>query len=103
MAYLGEILAIIGALCTITLAVLNVLKGRKLKHVDDVESVVKAIGEAVDQVKPVLDPDDARAVTGAIESRARAGGVLGVLDRVLARHGVNAKSRDELKRDANLS
>lgn len=60
------------------------------------EQVVAAIGAAVNTVTPLLGVDKARTLKSTIKGNASAAGVLGDLDGLLKRHGLNDRSTAEL-------
>jgi hypothetical protein len=90
----------LGILATAALSILKMLDKAKIRVLEKeravLTEVVTAIGEAVDEVKPILSSSDAKEVTGAIQRHAIAKGVLLPLDTLLADKGLNQADREQL-------
>ena len=97
---LQALLTTLGILATAVLAILKKLDKAKIQGLEKerqvLTDVATAIAEGVDEVKPLLGKVEAQEVTGAIQRRATAKGVLAPLDTLLAAKGLNQKTRDEL-------
>ena len=99
---MAEILATLSSLAMVVLVLLKFLDRVKIagleKEREVVRSVAVALGEAVDEVKPILGATDARILTGTIRDKveAKGGSVALTLETLLAAHGLNTKSRGEL-------
>lgn len=89
----SEVIAIVVAVLGVVAAVLQAL-GKKAAA-----SAVEGIGAAVDRFKKVVPAETAKTLTAAIKTETANRGVLGLLDRILKRSGLNAKSRAEMLRE----
>jgi hypothetical protein len=95
------ITTIVVALVALALAVIRILKDSATKastkdKLEKTEKIVVAIGSAINAVTPMLGLDEAKRLKSTIKGTAQTGGVLGDLDGLIKRHGLNDRTTAEL-------
>jgi hypothetical protein len=92
---IAGIITVLSILSAVGLVLLRRVDKAKVKWAGTLETVLVTIGEGVDAYKGIAG-DEAKTLTAHIKTKASQRGVLGDLDRVLAKHGINQKSTAEL-------
>lgn len=74
----------------------SVEKASTRDKLDKVEKVVVAIGSAINVMTPSLGIDDTKRLKSTVKGAAQTSGVLGELDELLKKHGLNNRTTAEL-------